>query len=102
MNRVDLLLRTPAVSLTSFDHPPSTAHADPEYEVAEHDSINFVEGGSFEVQFDQGRWQIGEGTLFVASRGMSFTCTHDSETPTDRCLSVTYAEQAVEDLMHAD
>ncbi len=49
MNRVDLLLQTPAVALTFFDHPPATTHCDPASEVAVLDSINFVEGGSFDV-----------------------------------------------------
>jgi AraC-like DNA-binding protein len=39
--------------------------------------------------------------LFVMSRGAEFTCRHDCEAPTDRCLSVAYAADAVEDLLTA-
>ena len=104
MNRVDLVLRTPAVSLTSFDHPPGTTHDDPEREIAECDSINFVEDGAFTVRLEgeRQRWQLGPGSVYVAARGMCFTCTHDSNTPTDRCLSVAYDAQATEDLRRAD
>jgi hypothetical protein len=30
MNRVAVLLQTPAVALMEFDHPPGTEHCDPE------------------------------------------------------------------------
>src|SRR5262245_13279123 len=106
MNRVDILLRTPAVALTSFDHPPGTTHHDPEHEVAACDSINFVEDGAFSVRMDgereRRRWQLGPGSVFIATRGMCFTCMHDSHMPTDRCLSVAYDAQATEDLRSAD
>jgi len=104
VNRVDVLLRTPAVALTSFDHPPGTTHQDPEHEVAACDSINFVEDGSFSVrmQGERRRWKLDSGSVFVAAKGMGFTCTHDSHMPTDRCLSVVYDAQASEDLRRAD
>jgi AraC family transcriptional regulator len=102
MNRVALLLRTPAVALWSFDHPPTALHEDPEYEVASQESISFVEEGSFEVRVGGKHWRLAPDTLFVATRGMRFSCKHDCDTPTDRCLSVTYDEQTVEDLRAAD
>ena len=42
MNRVALLLRTPAVALWDFDHPAGAAHTDPEHEVSPNDSISPV------------------------------------------------------------
>lgn len=102
MNRVALVLQTPAVALSAFEHPAGTTHTDPDSEVAARDSINFVEGGTFDVHMAKRRWQIDATHLFVAERGMEFTCTHDCESPTDRCLCVTFEEGAVEDLRQAD
>ena len=102
MNRTTLLLRTPAVTLTSFDHEPDAPHADPEFEVSTRDSINYVYDGTFDVRMDGGSWTLGPETLFVAARGMGFSCTHDRDVPTDRCLSVVFAEDTVEELLRAD
>jgi AraC family transcriptional regulator len=102
MNRLAVLLKTPAVSLVEFDHPPGDAHADPDHEHATHDSISFVEDGTFHARVDDEHWQLGPGTLFIARRGMTFTCRHPEEVPSDRCLTVSYSEDAVEDLLRAD
>lgn len=102
MNRIALLLRTPDVTLSRFDHLPAMTHHDPDYEIAPHHSINFVDAGSFDVRTDDRQWQFGPGALLVTARDMGFSCTHDGDTPIDRCLSVTYGDQAVEDLLLAD
>lgn len=102
MNRVALLLRTPAVGLWEFDHPPATTHSDPEHEVSPHDSINFIEDGSFDVHMGGRQARLGPGNLFVTTRGMEFSCRHTEEMPSDRCLSVAYDERTVEALMLAD
>ena len=39
--------------------------------------------------------------LFVTPRGLPFACRHDAECPVDRCLSVAYTPEAVDDLRHA-
>ena len=101
MIRVDPLLGTPSVSLVVFDHPPGDAHRDPTREISEHHSISFVEAGTFEVHTGGERWRFEPGSIFVAARGLEFSCRHDSECPTDRCLSVSYRAQAVEDLLEA-
>lgn len=102
MNRVALVLRTPAVALLEFDHPPGTTHEDPEHEVSPSHSINFVEGGEFDVRVKGRRWRFGPGSILVAEKGMSFSCSHDHEAPTDRCLTVSFADDTVEDLRRAD
>jgi AraC family transcriptional regulator len=107
MNRVETLLRTPAVTLSVFDHPPGEAHADPAVERASHDAIAFVESGAFAIRpagpagRGQPAWTFAPGMLFVMPREAEFVCRHDCETPTDRCLSVAYAADAVEDLLTA-
>jgi AraC-like DNA-binding protein len=65
------------------------------------DSISFVDGGGFGVQLGRERWRVSAGSIFVAPRGMVFSCHHDSATPSDRCLSVIFSEQAAEDLRRA-
>lgn len=102
MNRVALLLRTPAVTLWEFDHPPGDEHCDPDHEQSPNDSISFVEDGSFDAHVDDEYWQLVPGSLFVARRGMTFSCRHADESPSDRCLTVSYTDRAVEDLMRAD
>jgi AraC family transcriptional regulator len=101
MNRVDVVLRTPVVSLSRFDHPADAEHHDPEYETAALDSIAIIEAGSFDVRYAGERWRFGPGSVFLTLRGMEFSCEHGCETPDDRCLSVTLTEQASEDLRTA-
>src|SRR3569623_1022802 len=101
MNRVDLLLRTPDVTLARFDHPAAAEHHDPEFEIAEYNSINFVEAGSFNARIGDREWRFEPGALLVTTQGMGFSYTHDHDAPIDRCLSITYAERAVEDLLVA-
>jgi AraC-like DNA-binding protein len=100
MNRFAALAETPDVTLVSFDHPAGV-HQDPEFEVASTDCISFVDGGHFDVCFDGRRSRLAPGSLFLTTRGMSFSCTHDCEAPTDRCLSVSYGAAAVDDLHSA-
>src|SRR5688572_12010542 len=102
MNRIAPLLETPAVALMEFDHPPDTDHCDPDQELSSSDSISFVEDGSFDVHVDDEHWRLAPGTLFVARRGMTFSCRHTDEAPSDRCLTVSYSGGAVEDLMRID
>jgi AraC-like DNA-binding protein len=102
MNRVALLLRTPAVTLWEFDHPPHEAHCDPEHEESPNDSISFVEDGAFDAHVDDEHWQLVPGSLFVTRRGMTFSCRHHEEAPSDRCLTVSYTDGAIEDLMRVD
>lgn len=101
MIRVHEILDTPSVTLAVFDHPPGDVHQDPEREVSERHSISFVEHGSFDVRVRGETWRFVPGTIFVTERELEFSCTHDSECPDDRCLSVGYGEQAVQDLLDA-
>jgi AraC-like DNA-binding protein len=102
MNRVALLLETPAVALQEFDHPLGDVHCDPEHEVSLSDSISFVEDGAFDAHVDDEHWELRPGTLFLTRRGMPFSCRHMDPVPTDRCLTILYSERAVEDLMRVD
>ena len=102
MNRVAVVLETPAVTLQEFDHPPGDVHCDPDHEVSLRDSISFVDDGTFDAHVDDEHWEIKPGTLFLTRREMPFACRHSHAMPTDRCLTVMYSETAVEDLMRAD
>lgn len=101
MNRVALLLQTPAASLAGFDHPPGP-HTDPEREVAPDHTISFVDEGTFDVEVEGRSWRLEPGSLFVTATGLEFSCRHDCDLPTDRCLSISYAPRTVEDLQLAD
>jgi len=101
MNQLSTLLSTPDVTLRRFAHEPGVPHADPDHEVSRLDSINFVEGGGFQVRMQGGQWQLDPGAVFVTARGMTYSCVHEDESPSDRCLSVALGEQAAEDLRSA-
>jgi AraC-like DNA-binding protein len=101
MNRIGVVLETPAVKLAEFDHPPGP-HRDPETEIAPDHTISFVENGAFDVGIEGRRWKLGPGSIFVTAQGLEFSCRHECESPTDRCLSISYAARAVEDLRLAD
>jgi len=102
MNRVAVLLQTPAVALMDFDHPAGAEHCDPEHETSPNDAISFVEDGTFDVHVDDEQWQLAPGSLFVAKRGMTFSCRHSHHVPHDRCFTVSYSHGVVEDLMSVD
>ena len=96
VNRVFRLLATDAMALERFDHEPGAPHHDPERERSTRYGINFVEAGSFRVR-TTGPWHaITPESLFVTTPGLEFSCAHADEHPRDRCLSVSYSEQAVE------
>ena len=102
MNRLAVLLKTSAVTLVEFDHPAGAEHCDPDHEVSAQESISFVENGTFDAHVDDEHWTLGPGSLFVTRPGMAFRCRHLEQVPTDRCLTVSYSERAVEDLMRVD
>jgi AraC-like DNA-binding protein len=75
---------------------PGVVHRDPERERAPCYAINFVESGSFRVQ-TTGAWQeVAPNRLFVTTPELEFSCAHEQEHPVDRCLSISYSDEAVE------
>ncbi len=97
VNRVTPLVQTAAIRLERFDHAPGEAHRDPEREHAVGHAVNFVVAGSFRVR-TVGAWRdASPATLFVTRPGLEFSCAHDVEHPDDACLTVSFAEPAVED-----
>ena len=101
VNRVTPLVRTPAIVLERFDHEPGIAHRDPEQECARGHAISFVEAGSFLLRAG-GTWRrLSSARLFATTPGLEFSCAHDQDHPQDRCLSVRYAEAAIESLRSA-
>ena len=103
VNHVTRVLQTPAVTLERFEHPLHTEHCDPAYEVAAGFRINFVEGGSFRVRAETAAavWHATPETLFVTTPGLVFSCRHEDAYPTDRCVSVAYAEATIDHLLTA-
>jgi AraC family transcriptional regulator len=110
VNRLIRLLQTPAVALEAFEHPADTEHRDPDREVASGFCLNFVDGGSFRVRVPvqpgakrgaMSTWHMTPRTLFVTTPGLMYSCTHDETHPTDRCLSIAYADATVDHLLSA-
>lgn len=94
-------MRTPALTLERFDHDPCVSHRDPDEEHAATHAVSLVESGSFRLRV-HGRWrEITSAHLFAATPGLEFACAHDDERPQDRCLSVRYADAAIESLRSA-
>lgn len=101
MNRVAPLVTTASVRLERFDHPAGHAHCDPERESAGGHAVSLVEAGTFRAR-TTGRWRwVAAGDVFVTRPGLEFSCAHDDEHPTDRCLSVACGPDAVESLRAA-
>ena len=98
VNRVTPLVRTEAICLERFGHDAHVAHRDPERELAATHAISFVETGSFRVKAD-GRWRdVTPQQMFVANRGLEFSCAHETEYPDDCCLSLRFSDEAIESL----
>lgn len=81
-----------------FAHDPGVPHRDPEIERAASHALSFVESGSFRVRAGGDWHQVTPQHLFVASRGMEFSCAHASDYPDDCCLSLRYSDEAIESL----
>ena len=92
MNRVTPVVSTALVSISRFDHPPGEVHRDPDDERAGSFSVNFVESGGFELRVGRERHRFDPATLFLTWPGLSFQCRHESETPTDVCVTVDLSE----------
>jgi AraC-like DNA-binding protein len=101
VNRVTPLLETPAVLLERFSHEPGIAHRDPERERARGYAVNFIEHGSFRLRLGKTWRRLSPASLFAATPGLEFSCAHDEDHPSDQCLSVRYAEAAIESLRSA-
>lgn len=87
--------------LERFEHAACEPHRDPERERSTGHGIHFVTAGSFRLRFD-GAWRrMTADQLFVGVPGLEFSCSHDEECPLDRCLSVVFAETAIESLRAA-
>jgi AraC-like DNA-binding protein len=99
VNRETALASSALVSLGRFDHPAGQAHRDPEEERAGFYSANFVETGRFELQAGRRRHAVAPGTLFVTTPGLTYRCRHDSEAPTDVCLSASFAPALADDVV---
>ena len=90
------LIRTEAVLVRRVEHVPGVRHRDPDRECVGSHGINFVEAGSFRVR-TTGRWlRLDERCMFVTAPTMEFSCAHDGDYPVDRCYSIRYADEAVE------
>lgn len=97
MNRAIAVVATPSLRVERFDHPPGEAHHDPDAECAGGYAISFIEAGRFLVRPRGGAWQVADTRhLFVTAPGFEFSCAHEEETPTDRCLSICYTEASIE------
>ena len=96
MNRVVELVRTGAVAIERFDHTPGAPHRDPDRELTTAHGVNFIEAGSFQVR-TTGPWvPVATDRLFVTRPGLEFSCAHGEDHPSDRCLSVSYSDDAIE------
>jgi AraC family transcriptional regulator len=98
VNRVTPVASSALVSISRFDHPAQEAHRDPEGEQAGGFCVSFVESGGFELRVERERHRLDPATLFLTWPGLSFQCRHDSETPTDVCLTVDVAETLARDV----
>jgi AraC-like DNA-binding protein len=101
VNRVTPLLSTPAIVLERFTHEPGIPHRDPERECARGHAVSFVEAGSFRVRVGRTWRRLSSAGLFATTPGLEFSCAHDEDHPRDQCLSVRYAESAIESLRSA-
>jgi AraC family transcriptional regulator len=101
VNRVTPLLETPAILVERFAHDPGIAHRDPEREHARGHAVSFVEEGSFRLRTGKTWRRLSTASLYATTPELEFSCAHDEDYPNDRCVSVRYAEAAIESLRSA-
>lgn len=102
MTGVDILLRTPAVTLMLSHEPPVCGQDSGWSADAMHDVISIVEIGSIAVSPPRAApgsaWLLAPGTVFVAPRGADLSCRRVDPPTGHRCLSVSYCADAVHEL----
>ncbi|MEO7997911.1 MAG: AraC family transcriptional regulator [Gemmatimonadaceae bacterium] len=95
MNRTEVLLQTPELSVTRFDHPPQHEHCDPDCETSERWTVSFVQTGSFDVMVAGKRRTLSKGSVFVQRPGLEFRCAHSELFPSDVCASVSFDDSTI-------
>lgn len=91
------VLATPLVRLTISGHAAGP-HADPpEEQWAGHCAV-FTEAGNWRYRDSSGRFEIGPKMVVLGSPRRDYSCRHDSEFPTDRCLDVWFHESLLRDI----
>ncbi len=92
MNRFQSVLETPWVDVARFDHPQDQAHRDPPEEEARELSVNFVLRGSYQLKIGKDQWRMTPDQVFVTRPGLTFSCRHHEEIPSDVCLCVLFKD----------
>jgi AraC family transcriptional regulator len=95
MIRTQQILQSPQVSLARIDHDPCLAHHDPKEEVCSEYAVNFVERGSFSFAFEDSRWNLSDGCVFLSRPGAVHRYEHQEQFPADVCLSVIFSKESV-------
>lgn len=95
VNRTEVLLTTPELSVTRFDHPQHHEHCDPDCESAERWTVSFVQTGSFDVTVGGKRRTLSKGSVFVQRPGLEFRCAHSELYPSDVCATVSFDDAAI-------
>ena len=99
MNRVTTIFEGKSLVIERFDHPEHCFHQDPESERTEQNDVTFVERGAFELIEDRRWWVFSPGDVLVSSPGLRRRYHHFESCPEDRCLSVQFAPEVIEDAL---
>lgn len=99
MNRATPIFEGKSVAIERFDHPKNCFHKDPESEQTEQNVVTFIERGAFELMEDRQWWLFSPGDVLVSSPGLRRKYHHFESCPDDVCLSVTFANEVLEDAL---
>ena len=95
--RHQVLYRDSGLTLLRADHTPGTPHRDPDLEESEAYTVSWVEAGSFRMRHGKDTWRLTPGAMFVTRPGLRYSCSHESESPDDVCLSLSCPEDLVDE-----
>jgi AraC-like DNA-binding protein len=99
MLRVSRLSESALVRIDRVDHPLDVPHVDPDEEVSEQYSINFLEHGHFSIVHEARTYRVGSTELLLTAPGQvhRYVHDHDADPPTDRCVALCFTGAAATD-----
>lgn len=99
MNRVIVIAASGSIRVARFDHPQDLAHLDTDSEKTDDVSITFVEAGTFGLSQRNGSWLFRKFDVLLSVPGILRSYAHDRACPQDRCLSLAFAPEVIEDAL---
>ena len=93
MLQVEMLARTPVVTIMRSVHIPEMLHFGTEEEIEATHDVTFLEAGGFGLGTGDEECSLREGSILVQRPGAVYRYTHTKDVAPDVCLTVRFARE---------